>query len=224
MVGIIIGMVLGSLVVIIIISYLISTGIKSHNINSLSKRLGQTAENIVNKDIATWAKHTNNKFIKSSLYKYSHNKVFEVDGILITNKCIVVLEVKSIKGKIIGDAKNNKWTKKLGDKEFAITNPIIQNDKHIEHLMNILKIKVPIVSLIVYSNRSETIELSNKPQHVIVIRHSELFNALDKIDSTLEYKISKNQIKNITKIIKGHKTNNINDIKLHNDITGKYKK
>jgi hypothetical protein len=41
----------------------------------------------------------------ASLYKNKH-KIFEVDSILITNKCLIVVEIKSIRGKVLGNAKD----------------------------------------------------------------------------------------------------------------------
>ncbi|CAM9145886.1 nuclease-related domain-containing protein [Mycoplasma marinum] len=220
MTGLYIGMTFGGLLMLIFIGILIYFWFKNRSVKRLTRKLGQSAEVIINKDIATWAKHTKNKFIKASLYSYGRNMVFEVDGILVTDKGLIVTEIKSIKGEIHGDAKNSQWIKQMGQKQHATGNPIIQNDKHIKHIMDMTGIKVPIVSLIVYSNRAESIKITNQPEHVVLTRHSELFNSLDKINSILERKLSEHQVKKLYNEIKSFKTNSSKDIKLHKEITG----
>ena len=215
-----IGMVFGSLVILVIAGILAYFWYKNRTLKRLTKKLGQSAETIINGDIATWAKHTRNKFIKANLYAYNSNMVFEVDGILITNKGIIVVEIKSIKGEIHGDAASPQWIKQMGQKQHPTGNPIIQNDKHINHIMNMTQVKVPIVSLIVYSNRAESIKITNTPAHVVLIRHSELFNSLDKINSVLETKLSDQQVKKLYNKIKSFRTHNPKDVNLHKTITG----
>ncbi len=215
-----IGMIFGSLVILVITGILTYFWFKNRSLKRLTKKLGQSAETIINGDIATWAKHTNNKYIKASLYAYEKNMVFEVDGILVTNKGIIVVEIKSIKGEIHGDAASPQWIKQMGQKQHPTGNPIIQNDKHINHIMAMTQIKVPIVSLIVYSNRAESIKISNQPGHVVLIRHSELFNSLDKINSVLESKLSDQQVKKLYNKIKSFRSHKPKDVKLHKAITG----
>ncbi len=224
MTGLYAGMALGSITILICVSILGYFWNKNRSVKKLTKKLGQSAETIINNDIATWAKHTTNRFIKASLYAYNKNMVFEVDGILITTKGIIVVEIKSIKGEIIGEAKATQWIKKIGEKQHITGNPIIQNDKHINHIMKMLDIKVPIVSLIVYSNRAESIKVTNQPGHVVLIRHSELFNSLDKINSVLETKLSDQQVKVLYNKIKNFRTNNPKDMDLHKTITGQKSK
>ncbi len=220
MTGLYVGMGLGSTAIIFFLLIVGYFWHKNRSLKKLTRKLGQSAEVIINNDIATWAKHTKNKFLKASLYQYDINKVFEADGILVTDKGLIVVEIKSIKGEIHGSAKNPFWTKQMGQKQHRTSNPIIQNDKHIEHIMKMTNIKVPIVSLIIYSNRTESIKITDKPEHVVLIRHSELFNSLDKINSVLESKLTDYHVKKLYNKIKSFRTNSSKDIKLHKIITG----
>ncbi|MCP4337227.1 MAG: NERD domain-containing protein [Mycoplasma sp.] len=223
MVWLITGMTLGSLFFFVILIIGIYFIYKEHSIKRLTKKLGQKSEVLINNDINIWAKHTKNKFLKASLYKYDQNKVFETDGILVTKKALIVIEIKSIKGEVIGDAKIPQWTKKLGEVEHPIKNPVIQNDKHIDHIMKMMQLKVPIVSLIIFSNRTESIKVSNQPQHVIITRHSELYSKLDEIDSVLEPRLSDSQVVSLAKSIKNFKTTKSQDIHLHKVVTKQIK-
>ncbi len=217
--GMITGMVFGSLVMIAIFIFGVYWTHKKYSLVRLTKKIGRGAEIEINNDIAIWAKHTKNKFIRASLFKYDSNKVFEVDGILVTSKGIGVVEVKSIKGEIIGDGKEVNWTKKLGSVEHKISNPIIQNDKHIEHILKMTKIVVPIFSLIVFSNRAESIKVTNTGNHVVLIRHTDLYNSLDEIDRDLKTKLTPPQVASLTKKIKSFQTKKVEDIQLHKSIT-----
>ncbi len=219
MAEVITGMVFGTIIMAVIVAICAFFAYKNNSIKRLTKKLGQKAEIAINSDILIWARHTKNKFLKASLYKYDQNKVFEVDGILITKKALVVVEIKSIKGDISGNAKEAFWIKQIGEKKHHTSNPIIQNDKHIEHIMKMLRITIPVVSLIVYSNRAGSIKIEKQPGHVIITRHAELFNKLDEIDQSLEPRMTYAQVSSLAKSIKVYKTNKLQDMQLHKSIT-----
>lgn len=213
------GIVLGSIAILIAISFLIYFAIKNKRFENRIKEIGQKAEDVVNADIKIWSKKTKNLFLPASIYKYGTNKVFEVDSIIITSKVMIVVEIKSIKGGIKGDAESQTWTKVLGDKQFPITNPIVQNDGHIDHLVKMMDIKVPTVSLIIYSNRAKFLDVHNIPSHAAVIRHAELFDTLDQIEKALPIKISTLEMHSLASLIKNQKATKTKDQMLHKKIT-----
>lgn len=214
-----VGIFIGTIVVLTGLGFWIAFFIKNKSMNKMIKKIGETAEISINRDIKVWAKYTNNKFIPSSLFKYDENKVFEVDSILITDKALIVIEIKSIKGGIEGISSEIKWEKVLGDNRHYITNPVIQNDKHIEHIIKMTKIKVPTISLIIYSNRAKYLEIKNIPSHVVIIRQADLFDTLDEINSSLPSVVNEDAIKSIFKNIKLFKTIKKDNINLHKKIT-----
>ncbi|MCK5945788.1 MAG: NERD domain-containing protein [Mycoplasmataceae bacterium] len=213
------GIAFGSITLLVGFGFLIYFGTKKKSVKKLIKEIGKTAEDKINADIKVWAKHTKNKFIPAGLFKYSDNKVFEVDSILLTKKALYVIEIKSIKGTIIGDSKDPFWTKVLGENKFKITNPIIQNDKHIKHIITMTGIKVPTISLIVFSNRAEKIDIKNTPSYASIVRHAELYDRLDKIELALDNTIPADTAKKLFASISGFKTRKSADLKLHKDIT-----
>jgi hypothetical protein len=111
--------------------------------------------------------------------------------------------------------------KKLKYATHDITNPLKQNDRHIKHIQKILVEKVPIVSLIVFSNRAENLKLTNIPEYAIVIRHSNLFQKLDKIKVVLKPALSNKDLKKIKKTIYQYRTNSKYSRNLHDKITGR---
>lgn len=216
--GFILGTILGSIFLAILFGFVLYFALKKKSLNKLIKRLGTSAEDQVNRDLKTWAKHTNNKFIGPTIFKYNENKVFETDSILITKQAIIVVEIKSINGGVKGDAKEEAWTKVLGEKRFPITNSIAQNEKHISHIVNMIDIKVPMISLIVYSNKTKFIDISNIPSHVALIRHADVFETLDKLTINLPERMSEEDIKTINSKIKSFSSDR-KGIALHKKIT-----
>ncbi|NQZ66207.1 MAG: NERD domain-containing protein [Mycoplasmatales bacterium] len=187
--------------------------------HKMIRKIGESAEISINNDIKVWAKHTKNKFIPSAIFKYGHDKVFEVDSIIITDRALIVVEVKSIKGGIEGDATKLQWEKVLGDKRFLIINPIIQNDKHIKHIVKMTNSRIPTISLIVYSNRANYLKINNVPPHALVIKHADIFDTLDEINKLLNPVLTDMDIRKIYANIKSFKAVKKADIKLHKSIT-----
>lgn len=202
-------------------AFLIYLAIKHRDFKKRIKQIGETAEESIGNDLRVWAKQTNNVFIPGGLYKYDENKVFEVDGVLVTSKAFYVIEIKSIKGGIKGDADGAQWEKVLGDQVFPIGNPITQNEKHIEHFTRMMNMKVPTISLIIFSDRVFFIDIKNTPSHVMVIKHSDLFDSLDSVEASLGIKLDDYEMKTLAAAIKKGRTNKKADIKLHKNITTK---
>ena len=215
MMGYIIGTAIGSIVLLIVLSFAISIHLKKIKKKKLIKTIGAKAEVKVNSDIKVWAKQTKNLFIDSSLYKYDGNKLFEVDSIIITTRAMIIVEIKSINGSVSGDSTEPFWTKIIGENTFKIANAQMQNQKHIDHIIKMLNVKVPIISLIIFSNRTRQVNIANLPGHALIIRHVELFETLDKIDKSLPFSIDDKEMKYLRNQLIGKQTKNKNDIKKH---------
>lgn len=215
----IVGMIVGGIVITIGIGFWIWYAVKNHNFKKSIQRIGQSAEEQINADIKVWAKKTKNKFLPASLYAYDENKVFEVDSILLTDKALIIVEIKSIKGEIIGNSIDQYWIKKLGEEKYKITNPITQNDKHIEHIVRMTDIKIPTISLIIFSDRAKSLKITGTPTYAAVIRHSELFETLDEINIELPKKLSDDDMNQVISSIKKYRANDKKNIALHKRIT-----
>ena len=217
--GYILGIILGSIFIVLMSIILLMHVFKKTLHNKKLKLIGLKSETRINNDIKTWAKQTKNLFLASSLFRYDNNKVFEVDSILLTPQALFVIEIKSIKGIIEGDGQLTHWKKKLGDKEFKISNPIIQNEKHIEHILKMINVKIPTVSFIIFSDRSDQLIIENIPGHVLVFKQNKLFDNLDDIEKSLSISLSDYEMRTIYGQIKSFKTNKKIDIRFHKKIT-----
>ncbi len=175
--------------------------------NELAKK-GKITEQAINEKLSLWANINDSLYIPSSMFKYDENKIFEVDGILLTTRALICVEVKNINGtKIYGNGNEKEWVKEVGQNKHMIKSPIMQNDKHIDHIVKMTNIKMPIVSLIIFdSNSCKELDIQNTPGHVVVIRSNELDSTLEGITSMLIPKISKNEIQNMYDKLMEHQT------------------
>ncbi len=219
----ILGATLGSILVAVAIGYFLYLFWKKRSFKKLIKEMGTKAEDVINADLKVWAKHTKNKFIPASLYKYGTNKVFEVDSILITSQALIVVEIKSINGGIKGEADQPKWDKVLGDVRHPITNPVIQNQKHIDHITKMLNIKLPIISLIIFSNKAKFIDVTGAKSHVVITKHADMYEVLDKMAKALPVSLDEEYMKQLNSKIKAFRSNKRADVNLHKTITGEKK-
>ncbi|AAT28005.1 nuclease-related domain-containing protein [[Mycoplasma] mobile] len=209
--GLIVGLLLFMILLIAIFIFLFRQNSK----NRIIKKIGEVAEKRINSSLKAWSKQSKSIFINSSLYKYDDNKLFEIDSILITNRAIIVVEIKSMTGIIKGDGEVKDWKKVLGNQVFTFYNPILQNNRHIEHIIRIIKKKIPIISLVIFSNKVSELQISNIPKHVLLIQHKDLYTSLDTAQLALETKISYSDMQDLQKTIKSHRTNKLSDISLH---------
>lgn len=217
----IIGIVLGSLLIASFALILIIKWIKNFRKEKRIKEIGRTAEDMIGKDLKLWAEHSKFKFIGPSLLflDKDRTKTFEVDSIVITSKMIICVEIKSIKGIIKGDANESNWSKIMENNQeikHPIRNPISQNKAHIDNIIKILGKQYPIVSLVVFSDRTTMLDVSNVPGWCIVIKHSQLFETLDEINnSNLPIRLLRHERNEVYEVIKKCITNKGSDFKKH---------
>lgn len=193
------------MILLIIISLLIFLRSKKKS-QSTTDKLGKDAEDKVNMIIQSWADRNNAHYIPSSMFKYNKNKIFEVDGILITARAMIVVEVKNINGIIEGKGLEKTWYKIMGTKRHEIKSPIMQNDKHIEHIIAITKLKVPMLSLVIFDTRTEELRCTEIPSHVLVIKSEDIDTSLNAINDQLMPKINMGEIQKIYYALLEHKT------------------
>ena len=98
----------------------------------------------------------------------------EIDLLFITQKGIFVIESKNYSGWIFGSDKDQYWTQMLPNKQKnRFYNPIKQNQTHIKWLQNYLNEKIPVYSLIVFSERCELKQIEIGTEHTAVCKRDE---------------------------------------------------
>lgn len=71
----------------------------------------------------------------------------QIDHIVVSNHGIFCVETKAYRGKIYGNAFQEKWTQYLSGKKYPFYNPIRQNYAHIKSVENLIKTIFPAVSV-----------------------------------------------------------------------------
>lgn len=71
----------------------------------------------------------------------------QIDHIVVSNHGIFCIETKAYRGKIYGNAFQEKWTQYLSGKKYPFYNPIRQNYAHIKSVENLIKPIFPAVSV-----------------------------------------------------------------------------
>lgn len=87
--------------------------------------------------------------VMKDLYLKTETGLTEIDMLLLSDRGIFIVEIKSHNGYIITRGKH--WTQRWGDKVVRFHNPTIQNKVHRTALENILKKRQSLASLPIYA-------------------------------------------------------------------------
>ncbi|MGL5380440.1 NERD domain-containing protein [Clostridium sp.] len=147
-------------------------------------------------------------------------QVAQIDFIAITTKQIYVIECKNLIGDITitkdGDFIRNKKNTygKVVSKE-GMYSPIVQNERHINILKELLKDKLEykyklkrIESLVVTANPKTIINKKQAPKEISnkIIRHDQLINLISAVekDKKIDWVFIEEDMMNISKCLKEH--------------------
>jgi len=88
------------------------------------------------------------------------NGTTQIDQIIVSKFGIFVLEIKNYAGWIFGKEKQQKWTQRFWTGHtFQFQNPLIQNERHIAALRNLLKIpQTKFLSVVVFTGNKVQIK------------------------------------------------------------------
>lgn len=127
----------------------------------------------------------------------------EVDIVLIHTSGIYVLESKNYGGWIFGDEKNFKWCQMFPNqhKEFFY-NPILQNQMHVESLRVVLPKKIPMTSIIVFSDRCELKKMNVVSKNVYVLQKKTLKAYLSQLMKKAPSVLTKKEVDTIYQVLK----------------------
>jgi len=122
----------------------------------------------------------------------------EIDLVYVTAKGIFVIESKNYSGWIFGSEKDAQWTVMLPNREKnRFYNPIWQNKGHIKWLEQYLQQEIPMISLIVFSQRCELKKVSVQSAKTHVIKRDDLFPTLHCLWKELPDVLSEAAVKQV---------------------------
>ena len=169
------------------------------------------------------------KILQNIYVPRENGETSEIDVLYITQKGIFVIESKNYSGYIFGSENNHNWTStlyagkdQLGRKKVEhhqFYNPVKQNNTHIKTLMHYLNVDIPMLSLIVFSERCELKSITLFSPDVFVCNRGALPRLVRKIwnvypDVLNEMQISTifNALQPLTNQDEATKTKHISDI------------
>ena len=153
----------------------------------------------------------------------------EIDVLFVSIKGIFVFEVKNYAGYIFGSNNRKEWTVTLyagknwyGGKEVEkhhFYNPIWQNRGHISNLNSVLKYKVPLFSVIVFSDRSELKNVEYNPGDCEILHTSSVNRYLSNMYKFMADALTEEDVDRIyekllpyTKVTRQEKVDHVNQI------------
>lgn len=132
--------------------------------------------------------------ILNDLLLRNGSQTSQIDHLVLCKKGIFVIETKNYGGYISGNESDKMWIQKMGRKKTEFLNPIIQNEGHINAIIQNLNInnKIPIISVVVFNSRGD---ICNVISHTPVKSSNELFSFLLKYDTNVL--LSENKVQDI---------------------------
>jgi len=126
------------------------------------------------------------KFLFNLYIPKGNGEFTEIDMLMICSKGILVFESKNYSGWIFGSEHKKNWCQTLpagrgkSHKEYFY-NPIMQNCAHIKHLKALLNEQIPMMSIIVFSDRCTLKSIQVSCDDVYVVKRSMVTNIVSAL-------------------------------------------
>lgn len=160
--------------------------VTGNSYSSVKSNSGQYGEYLVYKDLSH-LEENGSKFLFNVYIPKSDSQTSEIDVLLICSRGLFVFESKNFSGWIFGNQAHKNWTQTLpygwrGDcLKVRFYNPIMQNASHIRYLKRLLNERVPIHSVIVFSNSCTLKSITVTGDDVSVINRDALPSIVNQI-------------------------------------------
>lgn len=163
-----------------VIPILSNTSIVKHS----SFYIGNLAEQALISDLKNYG--IDPKAIFHNLYvRKSNGKYAQIDVAVLTNRGLIVFEVKNYSGWIFGNEQQKYWTQVLayGKYKYKLYNPIMQNAEHIRALRQNLpqNPSIPIYSIVVFYGSAKLKNISCSSHDTYLIYSNSICDALQSI-------------------------------------------
>ena len=178
-------------VILIIVILLLAQYLKKAKIEFIGK-VGENRTLSIVQSINSNFRVIQNLFIPAGNGGYT-----EIDTVLITDKCIFVLETKNYSGWIFGDEKSKHWMQVLYQRRHQFYNPIMQNATHIRYLQKQIGYKIPIFSIIAFSNRCIFKKMDVYSDRIKVCHLNNLANVIRETNDSINFFITNDEMNNI---------------------------
>ncbi|WP_406614247.1 nuclease-related domain-containing protein [Mycoplasma corogypsi] len=162
--------------------------------------LGFQFEQKINEQLGSYAKVYNAEYLGQNKYKSSFSGITEIDGILVFNKFMVVVEVKYYIGQLVGNLYDSKI--RLIDtknKERKVLNPVFQNKSHIQKIRNLTRFDGPIYNLVICP-KGASYNLAPEDNGVMLVTEDYLERQIEKfsvLNRNQNYKVAADLIEKL---------------------------
>ncbi|WP_029513209.1 nuclease-related domain-containing protein [Mycoplasmopsis primatum] len=209
-----IGLIIAILVTSVILFGILSSIIVFYLKNKKKKTAGFKFEAYIKNKLITYAKNNNYKYLNGGLFKYASNQLFEIDGLLLGNKAVYIIEVKYYNGHIYGDSFSDYLNIKNYKKEIKVKNPLIQNFKHIQHFYKMCNFNIPVFSLLIFPSET-TFDIQQQESWSIIANEDKIDQKLKdvEVDMADEQDLSFETLKAVSDAVNLSRTSSIKDIK-----------
>ncbi|AIA29298.1 hypothetical protein MCFN_00665 [Mycoplasmopsis californica] len=209
-----VGIALGICFMAIILIVTISLGIWLYVKDKRKNTQGFQFEEIVGRTLSDYAKRSNYKYIKGHKFAYAANQQFEIDGLLYTDKFVIIVEVKYLQGSITGDVNDKNIKIYNGKRVKKFYNPLVQNLKHIHHFRKMCDAKIPLFSMLMLPKNTQ-VNFSGKADWSIIATEDNYEEILDSIyeDFINQPSIEPELLKRMNEAIKANKVVSLRDLK-----------
>ena len=146
--------------------------------------IGNLAEQALISDLKNYG--IDPKAIFHNLYvRKSNGKYAQIDVVVLTNRGLIVFEVKNYSGWIFGNEQQKYWTQVLayGKYKYKLYNPIMQNAEHIRALRQNLpqNPSIPIYSIVVFYGSAKLKNISCSSHDTYLIYSNSICDVLQSI-------------------------------------------
>ncbi len=129
-----------------------------------------------------------------------NGNVVKMDMLFITPKGIFIIDNKSYKGRIIGDEDGKKWIERTRiKKDRRFDNPLIENAKKVDNLKRLLSISLPVVSLLVFSDKCKFRNIPVASKDAFVLKRRFMKSVVRSVLNDSEQIISFKDVDNLQK-------------------------
>ena len=146
--------------------------------------IGNLAEQALISDLKNYG--IDPKAVFHNLYvRKSNGKYAQIDVVVLTNRGLIVFEVKNYSGWIFGNEQQKYWTQVLayGKCKYKLYNPIMQNAEHIRALRQNLpqNPSIPIYSIVVFYGSAKLKNISCSSHDTYLIYSNSICDVLQSI-------------------------------------------
>lgn len=127
----------------------------------------------------------------------------EVDVCYVTTRGVFVIESKNYSGWVFGSADRRWWTVTLpGGHKKRLYNPVWQNEGHLRHMGELLGPGVPLIPMVVFSERCELKRVPAEVRGMPVMRRDRMCAYVRKTFRSLPGALTGDEVRSVAETLR----------------------